>query len=84
MADIVVTGRVWKFGDNISTDLMMPGAQVLAGGGQGREPHLHQGLGTGRRHRGLHCLGHHRGDQAVKDRDPFDRTIFATCRSIKT
>ena len=23
-------GTVWKFGDNISTDLMMPGAQVLA------------------------------------------------------
>jgi len=23
-------GRVWKFGDNISTDLIMPGSQVLA------------------------------------------------------
>jgi 3-isopropylmalate/(R)-2-methylmalate dehydratase small subunit len=23
-------GRVWKFGDNISTDLMMPGSKVLA------------------------------------------------------
>jgi len=28
--EIVRTGRVWKFGDRISTDLMMPGHRVLA------------------------------------------------------
>lgn len=27
---MVFTGRVWKFGDNINTDLMMPGSQVLS------------------------------------------------------
>ena len=26
----VVTGKVWKFGDRISTDFMMPGSRVLA------------------------------------------------------
>ena len=31
MADeMTYTGRVWKFEDNISTDLMMPGSEVLA------------------------------------------------------
>jgi 3-isopropylmalate/(R)-2-methylmalate dehydratase small subunit len=29
----VARGRVWKFGDNISTDLLVPGAAVLARGG---------------------------------------------------
>ncbi len=29
----VAEGRVWKFGDNISTDLLVPGAAVLARGG---------------------------------------------------
>jgi 3-isopropylmalate/(R)-2-methylmalate dehydratase small subunit len=28
--ETVYTGRVWKFGDKISTDLMVPGAKVLA------------------------------------------------------
>lgn len=28
--DTVLTGRVWKFGDKISTDLMVPGSYVLA------------------------------------------------------
>jgi len=28
---VVFKGKVWKFGDNISTDLMMPGFAVLAG-----------------------------------------------------
>ena len=32
-------GRVWKFGDSISTDVIMPGAEVLAGRGLGRQPH---------------------------------------------
>ena len=27
---MIFEGKVWKFGDNISTDLMMPGAQVEA------------------------------------------------------
>ncbi len=27
---MIFTGRVWKFGDNINTDLMMPGSQVLS------------------------------------------------------
>ena len=27
---MIYTGKVWKFGNNISTDLMMPGAAVLA------------------------------------------------------
>lgn len=27
---MIFEGKVWKFGDNISTDLMMPGSQVLA------------------------------------------------------
>ncbi|MBI2886190.1 MAG: 3-isopropylmalate dehydratase [Chloroflexi bacterium] len=30
MADTVCEGNVWKFGDKISTDLMVPGAYVLA------------------------------------------------------
>ena len=38
--DLIYKGKVWKFGNSISTDLMMPGAQVLAGGGMGKEPHL--------------------------------------------
>ena len=37
--DMIYKGKVWKFGDSISTDLMMPGAQVLAGGGMGKPPH---------------------------------------------
>ena len=28
--ETVRTGRVWKFGDRISTDFMMPGHRVLA------------------------------------------------------
>ena len=28
--ETVHTGRVWKFGDRISTDFMMPGHRVLA------------------------------------------------------
>jgi 3-isopropylmalate/(R)-2-methylmalate dehydratase small subunit len=28
--ETVLTGRVWKFGDKISTDLMVPGSKVLA------------------------------------------------------
>ncbi|MDP7620251.1 MAG: 3-isopropylmalate dehydratase [Dehalococcoidia bacterium] len=28
--ETIRTGRVWKFGDRISTDLMMPGSRVLA------------------------------------------------------
>jgi len=28
--ETVYTGRVWKFGDKISTDLMVPGSKVLA------------------------------------------------------
>ena len=36
--DLIYKGKVWKFGDRISTDLMMPGAQVLAGGGPGQAP----------------------------------------------
>jgi 3-isopropylmalate/(R)-2-methylmalate dehydratase small subunit len=31
--DTVYTGKVWKFGDKISTDLMVPGAKVLANPG---------------------------------------------------
>lgn len=27
---MIFTGRVWMFGDNINTDLMMPGSQVLS------------------------------------------------------
>jgi len=27
---MIFEGKVWKFGDNISTDLMMPGSEVLA------------------------------------------------------
>ncbi|MBT3493034.1 MAG: 3-isopropylmalate dehydratase [Rhodospirillaceae bacterium] len=30
MMETVRTGRVWKFGDHISTDFMMPGHRVLA------------------------------------------------------
>jgi 3-isopropylmalate/(R)-2-methylmalate dehydratase small subunit len=29
MTDLVYAGRVWKFGDNISTDLMMPGESLF-------------------------------------------------------
>ena len=29
-AEMTYSGRVWKFGDSISTDLMMPGSVVLA------------------------------------------------------
>jgi len=28
--ETVLTGRVWKFGDKISTDLLVPGSKVLA------------------------------------------------------
>ena len=28
--ETIRSGRVWKFGDHISTDLMMPGHRVLA------------------------------------------------------
>jgi 3-isopropylmalate dehydratase small subunit len=28
--ETVYSGRVWKFGDKISTDLMVPGSYVLA------------------------------------------------------
>lgn len=31
--ETVYTGKVWKFGDRISTDLMMPGSKVLANPG---------------------------------------------------
>jgi 3-isopropylmalate/(R)-2-methylmalate dehydratase small subunit len=31
--EIIKTGRVWKFGDRISTDFMMPGHRVLANPG---------------------------------------------------
>ena len=30
MAETVFEGKVWKFGDKVSTDLMVPGAYVLA------------------------------------------------------
>ena len=30
-AEMTYSGSVWKFGDSISTDLMMPGSMVLAG-----------------------------------------------------
>ena len=30
MIDTIYTGRTWKFGDNISTDLMVPGMLVFA------------------------------------------------------
>ncbi len=35
--ETVCTGRVWKFGDRISTDLMVPGSRVLANPGLGAE-----------------------------------------------
>ncbi|HLI78071.1 MAG TPA: hypothetical protein VKV02_14090, partial [Acidobacteriaceae bacterium] len=38
--DLLIAGRVWCFGDNISTDLMMPGPQVLAGNSENRPPQL--------------------------------------------
>ena len=52
---VVSWARVWKFGDNISTDLLVPGASVLAAVRQslprGSGPILHVGessrLGTG-------------------------------------
>mgnify|MGYP001449516407 CR=1 FL=1 len=37
--DMIYKGKVWKFGDKISTDLMMPGAQVLAGQDKSRPAH---------------------------------------------
>ncbi|QMU67193.1 3-isopropylmalate dehydratase [Streptacidiphilus sp. P02-A3a] len=37
---LIRAGRAWCFGDHISTDLMMPGAQVLAGNDEGRPAHL--------------------------------------------
>jgi len=27
---MIFEGKIWKFGDNISTDLIMPGTEVLA------------------------------------------------------
>lgn len=30
---MIIEGKVWKFGDNMNTDLMMPGQQVLANTG---------------------------------------------------
>ena len=35
--ETVYTGKVWKFGDRISTDLMVPGAKVLANPNQTAE-----------------------------------------------
>ncbi len=35
--ETVYTGKVWKFGDRISTDLMVPGSKVLANPGMTRE-----------------------------------------------
>jgi 3-isopropylmalate/(R)-2-methylmalate dehydratase small subunit len=38
--ELIVAGRAWCFGHNISTDLIMPGPQVLAANSDGRPPHL--------------------------------------------
>jgi 3-isopropylmalate/(R)-2-methylmalate dehydratase small subunit len=35
--ETVYTGRVWKFGDKVSTDLMVPGSKVLAKPGMSPE-----------------------------------------------
>ena len=38
MVSVERVGRAWVFGDHVNTDVMMPGAQVLAGRGLGRPP----------------------------------------------
>ena len=54
--ETVFTGRVWKFGDKISTDLMVPGSFVLAR------------RDLDRREAALHCMRANRPDWASQVR----------------
>jgi 3-isopropylmalate/(R)-2-methylmalate dehydratase small subunit len=46
--EAIVTGRVWKFGDKISTDLMVPGSKVLAKPGISAEEAATWGMSANR------------------------------------